>query len=147
MVFLSCVSTAKFIISAHPQQHVFFSSLAGGLSRAIKYFEIGYWGPEFRESLEYVLAHDKRPTIKFTNDPVPFLINLSILSPEQRRRIKIEPIQQADYYIYNYYSAYYNPTNQPVYFSREVYGIPITKVYKIEKPIQPGEGIKPQNWQ
>jgi len=145
-VGLSAVCTIRAMVHAHPQQHTYFSLLAGSMRRAVANFEIGYWGPEFAEPLRYILAHDPRPVISMADMPVPFLINLSILSPAERSRIELVPLSAADYYIYNYYSAYYNPENQPVAYTRAIDGQPIVRVYRMDRPLSPFRGVTPSTW-
>ena len=56
VVGISLISTAVFMVNAHPYQHVYFSLLPA--KTVEKNFERDYWGLSFKEMIDYVLKHD-----------------------------------------------------------------------------------------
>ena len=109
------------IVAEHPFQYAYFSYLPGKVIEAN--FERDYWGLSTRQGLEWLLAHDARPEITVGMDPrtaTTLLINLKMLPPAARARIRYVPPEQAEYYftIYRWQSGPY-----PASRGREVHRI------------------------
>jgi hypothetical protein len=99
---LEGVYTLGRMVASHPNEQVYYSFLSA--SDAERLFERDYWGLSFRKGLEWVLANDSSPTISV--DCWPFLIllenNISILKPEDRQRLRIDPKAKDRYYFAGY---------------------------------------------
>ena len=97
------LGTARVVwrmVAEHPFQYVYFSGLPGPLIE--RNFERDYWGLSVRPGLEWLLAHDSRPQLTVAMDErtaLPLLINLKMLPPPVRARLRIVPPNQADYYL------------------------------------------------
>lgn len=110
IVMLSLVFTASFMITSHPHQIAYFNMFAGGLKKASKNFQMGYWGTEYKEGLEYILENDtsKQITIYLSELPVtlsPVRANARLLKLSERRRLKfVKEAEKADYFLTNYCS-------------------------------------------
>ena len=92
------------MVRAHPNEQVYFNALAGPHASLAERYEMDYWGLSFRQGLEYIARHDKRPHIKvFDAIGSPVWLNVYMLSPADRKRIEIVYSGEgADYLITNY---------------------------------------------
>jgi len=130
-VVLFCMgSTAYQMIKNHPFQNVYFNMLAG--SNPGQSFELDYWGLSFRQGLEYIVKHDKRPIIYLSANVDPPLMNNAVfLKKHDISRLRLTDIAQADYFLTNYRwhpQAY--PLNQEV-FTITVDNQKIMSVFKL----------------
>lgn len=110
------------LVADHPFQYVYFSFLPG---RTIEQaFERDYWGLSTLQGLRWVLAHDQRPVITVGMDEatgVTLLINLKMLPPADRARLRVVPPAEAHYYftIYRWHPGPYpRRMGQPVHTIR-----------------------------
>jgi hypothetical protein len=131
---LALAGTAGQMVAAHPNQQVYFNCLAG--SQVATRYELDYWGLSFRQGLEYVAAHDKRPriTIQINDQVLPVAkLNLCLLPVADRQRLVFtETASQADYFISNYR---WHP--QPYAYPHEIHrvmvnGVRILSVFKLK---------------
>jgi hypothetical protein len=88
VVLASMSFSAIWMYQAHPFEMLYFNVLAGKNTR--QNFDGDYWGVTNRNSLEYLLQHETTNVItilpcSLTNLPM----SLSILTPEQRARIRV----------------------------------------------------------
>jgi Dolichyl-phosphate-mannose-protein mannosyltransferase len=80
------LTTASWMWRAHPFQNVYFSVLAG--DNVMTRFEGDYWGLGNQRALEYLLEHDKSPSIAFKEGNYIVMANsIVMLPPEQRARV------------------------------------------------------------
>ena len=97
------LGTARVVwrmVAEHPFQYVYFSVLPGPVIE--QNFERDYWGLSVRPGLEWILAHDPRSQLTVAMDErtaLPLLINLKMLSPPARARLRIVPPAEADYFL------------------------------------------------
>jgi hypothetical protein len=111
--------TVVRMVSAHPNQQVFFSFLTPG--QAERLFERDYWGVSYRQGLEWILAHDSAPELAIdAPNPIVLENNLSVLKPADRARFKITPTAKAGYFLTNYRA---HPEPYPESVGREVYAL------------------------
>jgi len=98
----SLISTARWMISAHPIQNVYFNAFAGMDWKSR--FDVDYWGLSNRQALEYILQRDQRKKIHVKAGSFTFLpLSLSILNSTSRNRFTFtEDLNEADYIISNY---------------------------------------------
>jgi hypothetical protein len=136
-VAASLAITTSFMVRSHPHQIVYFNLFAGGLEKARDNFQVGYWGPEYREALEYLIENVVDDQGKFyiylsespsTLQPVVF--NLQALPTKQRDRFSLTHRERAGFFMTNYNSQI------PVFdfeelWSREVDGVKILSLYRI----------------
>jgi hypothetical protein len=122
---LALAGTAGQMVAAHPNQQVYFNCLAG--SQVATGYELDYWGLSFRQGLEYVAAHDKRPriTIQINDQVLPVAkLNLCLLPVADRQRLVFtETASQADYFISNYR---WHP--QPYPYPHEIHRVMVNDV-------------------
>ena len=120
------------MVRSHPHQNVYFNSLVGGLRNAKGNFEIGYWGPEFREGLEYILKNDSRENIDTYASWEPVWFNAEILTPPERERIRyVGKKNQADYFLSNYH-RHPDEYEFDEVWSRKINGVKIMTVYGLK---------------
>jgi hypothetical protein len=110
------------MVAEHPFQYVYFSFLPGKVIE--QNFERDYWGLSTKQGLEWVLAHDARPTLTVGMDErtaLTLLINLKMLPPAARARLRLVPPAEADYFltIYRWHpGAYPASAGRPVHTIR-----------------------------
>ncbi|GAC1595784.1 MAG: hypothetical protein NVS3B25_19660 [Hymenobacter sp.] len=83
----------------HPFQYAYFSFLPGPAIE--QNFERDYWGLSLKQGLQWVLAHDPRPVVAVAmvdeRTALPLLINLKMLAPAERARLRLVAPAEADY--------------------------------------------------
>ena len=138
--------TVSFMIRSHPHQQIYFNALTGGVAGARGRFQTGYWGPEYREALEQLLAlrkeHGCCVYIHQSTEPsalMPVRFNAAILDDPQGHWIKLtEDVNQAIYFVSNFCDhipAWHGGRRFPLeeIWSREVDGIKVLAVYRIRR--------------
>ncbi len=122
LVAVGTARTAWRLVAEHPYQYTYFSFLPGPAIE--RNFERDYWGLSTRQGLEWVLAHDSRPILPIAMDErtaLTLLINLKMLPPTDRARLRIVPPAEAAYYftIYRWHPGPYPARmGQPVHTIR-----------------------------
>ncbi|MGV3522771.1 MAG: glycosyltransferase family 39 protein [Candidatus Sericytochromatia bacterium] len=103
-IFFSLSLTFIFLFQAHPFQQVYFNLLVPKQEEYLRrHFERDYWGPSFRQALEYILSQDSSERISVALNHRVGQENALILSPEQRERFDFTmDVSQADYFVSNY---------------------------------------------
>jgi hypothetical protein len=133
IVALSLGDTAAFMIRNHPQEHVYFSSLIGGIRGAEGRFELDYWGAGYKQALERLLAEDKRRDIRIALANRPGTINVLSLRPGLRARLSVvNAPEDADYYLTNHRGKYLEKPSYHEAFSVTVDGVPIVTAYRVK---------------
>jgi hypothetical protein len=100
LMLLSLLSGVVTLVRYHPYQNVYFNALAG--AEVEKRFELDYWGLSFREGLEFVLRADPSDPVRVAVSDFPGVVNTWLLEPEQRRRLQIVPLGEADWFLSNH---------------------------------------------
>ncbi len=88
------------MVAEHPFQYAYFSFLPGPVIE--QNFERDYWGLSTRQGLQWILAHDPRPVVLVSMDnqtATTLLINLKMLAPAERARLRYVPPAGADYFM------------------------------------------------
>ena len=100
-VALSLAGTVSFMVKNHPQEGVYFNSLAGSNITEIQgKFDMDYWGLSYRRALEYVLEKDGGERINISVVNYPGGLNALILKPgEKERLVYVENLWDAEYYL------------------------------------------------
>ena len=136
---IGIIEPEYFMIHNHPYQHVYFNALAGRNMEEIKNnFELEYFGTSYKDGLEYILENDSRELIRFGSQNWPGQQNLKILSEEDRKRIRWEPLsyrgkknENLDYFLSNF-RWHHKEYSYPEYYSIRVGGAKILGVYKLK---------------
>ncbi|HTN16117.1 MAG TPA: glycosyltransferase family 39 protein [Chitinophagaceae bacterium] len=102
LAFLFLGLQACSMISKHPFGNIYFNSFTNKTPEYIRHnYEMDYWGVNFNQSLDYILAHDTSKHIKVTGRVgTPSEINTRILYKDTR--ISYSDPVDADYFITNY---------------------------------------------
>jgi len=123
LVGLGLAQVGWRMVAEHPFQYAYFSFLPGRVVE--QNVERDYWGLSTKQGLQWVLAHDARPAIPVSMDErtaLTLLINLKMLPPAERARIRIvEDPAAADYFftIYRWHPGPYPAsTGRPVHTIR-----------------------------
>lgn len=126
------VSVAWFMIKYHPHQNVYFNRLAGKNMADIKQdFELDYWGTSYKQALEYIVEHDKSPSIPIYVLNLPGEFNKYMLKKKDRDRlVYVKDQRKAKYFVSNFRSHKDEYTSGGEYFSIKVRGVNIMVVYK-----------------
>ena len=145
-IICSVLATGRFMVHSHPHQISYFNLLVGGPSQARKWFQMGYWGTEYREGLIYLLRQHVRNnapvTLYFTKVPAalsPINSNIMIINHELRGRIRATTnIAEADYFMTNFCNHVPLSTGDPNWtfdpiWSRKVEGTEILTIYRVRK--------------
>ena len=95
-----------FMTKYHPFQQVYFNELVSHEPEYLrKNYELDYWGPSFKQSLDYLLNKYPNKTIKITCNPAvvdPLLNNVQVRDSADQKRIQVLPQDKADYFIANF---------------------------------------------
>ncbi|HAK77335.1 MAG TPA: hypothetical protein DCR35_05220 [Runella sp.] len=70
----------------HPFQQTYFNMLTP--TPVAKNFEIDYWGLSYKQGLEWIVQHDKRPHIKVVANLTPGVYNRMLLDKSERARVE-----------------------------------------------------------
>ncbi len=130
---VSVSTTAAYMIQNHPNQFVYFNFLAGPDMQQIKQnYELDYWGLSYVAGLRYILAHDSRDSIVVVSNQKQIPEFVYILSNEdQKRFVFATDINNADYYITNYYMHPQNYDLSNEVFSVKVGDASLVSVFKL----------------
>jgi hypothetical protein len=120
LLLLGVLPTAAWMVRNHPYQNLYFNRLAGPDMRAIQQrYMLDYWGLAYREGLAYILNADPGERIPIYAETAPGQRNAAIFPTSEEKRLHfIETVEQAKYYIGNYYL---NVEGYP--FSDEIYTV------------------------
>lgn len=99
---ISLISSAVWMVWAHPMQNVYFNILIG--SNWKSKFDVDYWGLANRQALEFILKNDQREQIYVMDGAYNFLpLTKSILDEREAKRLSFtSSADRADYLISNY---------------------------------------------
>ena len=90
----------------HPFQQVYFNELVSHDKEYLrKNYELDYWGPSFKQSLDYLLAKYPGRDLKITCNPAvidPLLNNIQVHDSADQKRIHTLPQDKADFFIANF---------------------------------------------
>ncbi|MBF9239248.1 hypothetical protein I2I05_17725 [Hymenobacter sp. BT683] len=121
LVAVGTARTAWRMVAEHPYQYAYFSFLPGAAIE--RNFERDYWGLSTRQGLEWVLTHDARPVLTVGMDErtaLTLLINLKMLLPADRARLRIVAPAEAEYFFTTYR---WHPGPYPASMGRPVHTI------------------------
>jgi len=106
-------SLGYWMITNHPNQNIFFNTLAGKNWNA--QFDVDYWGLSTRQALEEIARIDNRPKILIYAGSVMSLSDsLKILAPEIRARFDVTTnLKAANYILTNYRNNLTDYENPP----------------------------------
>ncbi|WP_028524855.1 ArnT family glycosyltransferase [Runella limosa] len=85
LVLVQLVVIGGWMFLNHPFQQTYFNMFAG--QPVAKNFEIDYWGLSYKQGLEWIVQHDKRPHIKVIANLTPGVYNRMILDKSERERL------------------------------------------------------------
>ncbi|GAP13023.1 4-amino-4-deoxy-L-arabinose transferase [Longilinea arvoryzae] len=128
------VSTAVFMIQAHPYEQLYFNRLAGGNLADLKSrYELDYWGLSYRQGLEYISRTDPSPVIDYISETTPGGYTFILPEADEKRLnwLGIEADDQARYLIINYRWKKSYPSEYREVYSVELDGAKILSVFKL----------------
>ena len=132
LLAVTFLTTAHFMVRAHPYQQVYFNFLAGrNLSEAQERYDMDYWGLSYRSGLEYITRTDPSPSIAYTAETAPGSYTFILPEADQARLNFIYNEQDAKYILLNYRWTKTIPPYPEVY-SVKVDGATILSVFKKE---------------
>jgi hypothetical protein len=120
------------LIQLHPYQYVYFNRLAGKDMAAVKErFDLDYFGVSSKQALDYILKTDTTAIINIYGEEYPQRLNVQLLPIKQRKRIRLVPLEKADYFIgqYRFHKGEYDFKNK--LFSVMVGNASIMSVFKL----------------
>ncbi len=133
-VFLNFTFVIREIYKFHPNENVYFNSIAKLFEGNLRYyFDIDYWGLSYRQALEYILLNDSSKIINIYVLNFPGELNRKILIKNSRQRIKyVKNISEADYFIndYRFYKDEFAPGS--TFYSLSIDNISIIDVFKLK---------------
>lgn len=123
-----------FMVRNHPFHEVYFNEFVSHDNEYLRlHYDLDYWGPSFKQGLEYLLKTDLRKTIHLCRLPsadVPLDNNILMLETRDIRRIDITDVEHADYMITNFRTHPKDYTNTEIKSFR-VLNSTILRIYKI----------------
>ncbi|MBF9238645.1 hypothetical protein I2I05_14670 [Hymenobacter sp. BT683] len=125
--------TAVRQVADHPHQYAYFSFLQGPLAGQL--FERDYWGISTVQGLSWVLAHDQRAAVTFSDTLYckDFIGNNTLLLPAaDRARVRLVPHHRAQYFfgMYRWHPAPYEETYGTPIHNIKVNGLPVLTVFR-----------------
>lgn len=88
------------MVKLHPHEYVYFNAFAGKDMKEVKAkFELDYYGVSSKEALDYILKKDSSYIIKICPTLFPQSLNVQLLLPEERCRIRLVDYKDATYLI------------------------------------------------
>ena len=132
---LQLILAGLFMVLNHPFEQVYFNNL---VSHANGYlhdnYEMEYWGTSYKQAMDHLLAKDDSKIIK-VNCYYRTIIdnNILLLPPDDRKRIVFAEIENADYYITNFWGDSYLFSFSKIEDSITVLNSAILCVYKVAK--------------
>lgn len=127
---------AMFMVRAHPNAHVFFNTLAGGISGAKFRYEMDYWGLSTRQGLEAILRRDRDPIIPvFAADPTGETNALALPFVDRHRLLFVESLEGAKYFVGSYRLRQTEYSYGAVVDHVDVSGVPILTVEAVHPEI------------
>jgi hypothetical protein len=119
---IGILPTCLWMINNHPYQDVYFNRLAGKDMLTIQQdYMMDFWGLSYREGIEAILAMDNGGYIHMLVETAPGQTAQQILPQEDSNRIQaVLSVEEADYFIGNYYSIL-----KPYPFENEVYSVKV----------------------
>ncbi len=123
---------AYTMVKLHPYQNVYFNSFAGKNRKEIRYnFELDYWGVSSKQALEYLLQNDASSVLKVYPEQPPQELNVKFLPPDQRKRIALVALRDADYFIAQYRWHREDYRFEHEFYSIKADGIKIMSIFKL----------------
>ena len=118
----------------HPQEAVYFNELVPkSKDYIIKNYEFDYWGMSYKMALEELLVKDTTDTIKFATSEYVGAMNVKILNPIDRKRlVYVKEIENADYFISNFYADNLKFKNKTVVFEKQIYNSLVITIFKLK---------------
>ena len=106
-----------WMVENHPYHNVYFNRLAGKDMHTIQEnYMLDFWGLSYREGLEFLASYDQSETINVFMETPPGARNIPMLMEEDAARMAVaESIEEADYFIGNYYRHKSYPYNNEIY--------------------------------
>jgi hypothetical protein len=106
-----------WMIRSHPYQNVYFNRLAGPDLRMVQSrFLVDYWGLSYREGLAYLLEIDPSESLPVYVETEAGVRSAALFSAEEQRRLHfVKEINQAKYYLGNYYYERSYPFHHRIY--------------------------------
>lgn len=144
VVLVSCSNTAYWMVRHHPLQNIYFNAFAKKWDRQ---FEVDYWGLANKIALEKILKASEEGSLKVWPGrgyqwpggwQMPYVQNLSILSPEERERIYSSDTHQDARYVISTWQAR-RDSNMQTFLSKHQYQlvdqilidqIPVISIFK-----------------
>jgi len=102
LTILSLITTAAWMMRAHPYQNVYFNFLVGADWKSK--FDVDYWGMSNLNALQYISRADQSPNIKIW--PASYLNlrpALTLLDPQDQSRIQLADQKEGADYIMSKY--------------------------------------------
>lgn len=120
------------MVTAHPNQQVFFSFLPA--YEAERLFERDYWGISYHQGLEWILAHDSSAVLPVNlQDPILLENGTAFMDPQTKARFQFTAPGSKGYFVTNYrtHPAPYLPEEQVGWEVYTVYanGIKVLSVF------------------
>jgi len=122
--------TLAFMLRNHPFEQVYFQPLARSIAGG---FDRDYWGTSYRQGFEYILAHDASDVIPIAVANLPGELNIQILPPSERRRVRIvQQTEEARYFLTNYHHKYTEVLPYRELKALSVSGLKIMGIYFVD---------------
>ena len=106
VVAMQLVIVAWFMIENHPFQQMYFNALVSHDREYLrKHYELDYWGACYKEGLDYLVGNNPSGIIKVSASLLrngPLKNNINMLQEQDKNRIEIVPVEDADFYIANF---------------------------------------------
>jgi hypothetical protein len=134
LLIASVTGVAYIMTIDHPNEFVYFNSLAGkNMSEIMTQYEVDYFGVAYRQALEYIATNDSSPLIKIVKTQTGVEKNAELLKIEDRRRITFcAANEDPDYLIIPGADLPPDYTGATLYYSINVANGRIVSVYRLK---------------
>jgi hypothetical protein len=134
-VVAGIADVGAFMIRAHPHEHVFFNSLAGGLRGARFRYEMDYWGLSGRPALEAILRIDRDPVIPVFTADTGDVNALALPFADRHRFMFVASPNEAKYFMGAYRLQQAEYPYADVIHRVQIEGVPIQSVARVHPDI------------
>ena len=135
LCIVQTIVVVVFMVVSHPFDQVYFNNFVSHKPGYLhKNYEMDYWGTSYKQALEHLLQKGGTDKIKI-NCYFDVLLNnnLLVLPEEDRARFQLADIDDAEYFITNFWGETYKYNFPAPEYSATVLGSPVFSIYKLQQ--------------
>jgi hypothetical protein len=135
-VSFSFISVAGYMVLNFPHQHIYFNYFVSRHSEPEyirKNYDLDYWGPGFKQALEYILEHDDSAEVKIYAEHCSSSNITVLLKEADKKRVRLVAAEEATYFVTNYrWHPQDYSFNDKKFYSIKVLNSSVLDVFKLK---------------